>query len=149
MTQDTDYFYLLRRLSPTQWNHELNEPNDLAFRLRPVDKGGLSVYLEGVQTPRSVLQLMIDSQKTKAVKSPERVEKWFELNGSSVEVLVNNFWRVARVPKSAFPSEQFTFTMPNLADGHLEILGTQEAFETYTDQILSQTLLCTLRECME
>jgi hypothetical protein len=139
--------FVLRRLKAEQWEETEVLPG--AFALRR-NESGLSVFAEDKQTPHTLLQALLNSQHKKYRKNPEKLNEWLQDNGATVEELVNNGWRVARVPLSAFPSDVFTFTTPKPdGDGHHEIIGTADDFDTYSVEIADKAILCTSEECLE
>lgn len=139
--------FVLRRLTPKQWDRRVQEVLETAFTLR-FDETGLSIYDENIQSPRTILQKVLDEQQERYKDDPQGLANWHNSNGSTVEEMIKKNWRVARVPMSAFPPDTFSLT-PQEPDGHQEIVGTAEDFQTYGVEIAGKATLCTPEECLE
>ena len=139
--------FLLRRLNPKQWDRKENKVLPAAFVLRDGEPG-LSLFAEGRQTPRSLLQKLLNEQREKFHDQPQKLQNWLQSNGTTVEEMVSKNWRVARVSRTAFPPSTFSSTQQE-ENGHLEMRGTSEDFEKYSSHIARQARLCSPKECTQ
>lgn len=91
----------------------------------------LSVFATDRQTPWGVLQHCIDDfeRKLTSPDEPERQKAADQLarHGDTVEKMVQNGWRVLRLPVSAFTSRGFTLTEPE-EDGHQNVAGEYKEY---------------------
>ena len=105
-----------RRVTADQWEETPAGPVALAFAV--VDaRQALSLYLADSQTPRSVLQLAVDSALRR------RNDRFLEKHGRTVEELVQNGWRVVSLPLGALLAADLTPGPSIGRDGHIELLG--------------------------
>ncbi len=68
----------------------------------------------------------------------------------TVEDMYRQGWRVVEFPLSLIPADVFQLDPPHgEADGHLNIIGNNEAFETYTDKWAEGARILTEVECLQ
>ena len=108
------------------------------------------MYRADMRSPRSLLQALVDQQKTVAESSDEqervRAERMLKQYGATPEEVVASGWRVARIPLNAF--QDLTLTGPDL-DGHVDITGPYEAFATASEEWIRRAIVLTEQVCLE
>ena len=116
-------------------------PQDTAFHLRE-GEAGLSVFDAGLATPRSVLEDQLNIWRgiaedvTKSEKDHRWANKKLEQCGSSVEVLLSQGWGVAEVTEALFVRCGLQPSVEIDPSGHLEIIGTEGAFQEQSLEII-------------
>jgi len=130
--------WVYRAVSPEAIDPISGDLNPLIFVLR-ANESELSVYAASVQTPRGVLQRIIDQlyeiYSAKPEPEQERYLAWMERKGTTVERRIELGWRVVRLLLSAFIERGFIIgdTAP---DGHIGIYGTREQFESHARRFM-------------
>ncbi|GEM_PF-2729558 len=103
---------------------------------------GLSVFDADIATPRAVLedQLNIWTVIAQDPNKPEKDHRWankkLEQCDSSVEGMLAQGWGVAEVTEGLFRRCNVEPAVEIDPNGHLEILGTKEAFEEQSLEII-------------
>lgn len=141
---------IYRRITPTSWESGKGSLKTNVFRLRQQERS-LSVYRADKQTPRGVLQICINDQERKLHSGDEneraRAENFFRLYGTTVESLVENGWRVARLPLSTLADKGFTIDEPD-ENGHQNVSGAREEFERYSKELGGCADLLSAEQCL-
>ena len=143
-------YFIYRRLPPSHWDPKTARLETAAFRLRS-NEVTLSVYHADRQTPRGVLQECLDEQRRKLQSEDETVrvkaKAFFEAYGDTVESLVENRWRVARLPVSALVQRGFRLDEPD-ERGHQDVHGTQERFRECSRELRAAATVLSPEECL-
>jgi len=138
-----------RLVSRFSRNPSTGLPKKNLFRRRPNEEG-LSVYRTDMQTPRGALQCCIDAQKRKLESGePELVakaERFLREDGSTVGELLEHGWGVVKIALTEFTDRGFKPSDPE-PDGHVNIFGTETAFETYSKELVDLAQLLPEDEC--
>src|SRR5206468_12293511 len=115
-----DAAWVLRAVSPEAQDTGTGAVTHAAFLLR-TSEDNLSVYSSTIQTPRYVLQKIIDGRhailQAKTGEDRRRYQRWIERRGSTVEQLIELGWKVVKLPLSAFPQDEFEIGAVE-PDGH-------------------------------
>jgi hypothetical protein len=98
----------------------------------------LSVFRADLQTPRGVLQTLIDAQTERSRSEDPAVRdgarEWLARFGSAVEDVVANGWSVSRVALDEFERPGLTAGPPD-SRGHVDVAGEHEAFRAAAREI--------------
>jgi hypothetical protein len=101
--------------------------------------------------PRGVLQHCLDEQERKLQSEDEAVrakaEAFFQVYGRTVESLVSNRWRVARLPASALTERGFRLEEPD-DRGHQDVHGSQERFRECSRELRAMAAVLSQEECL-
>ena len=144
-----------RRIIGKHWSRQSRKIDPAAFLpQRPGES--LSVFNAAiVSSPRYVLQAHINTTLEMLNRDDVDEEKKERIrrrlaNGdlASAENLYRNNWRIARLPLSAFPPELFRVEPPE-PDGHQNIIGEYEDFQTYSLQWVSIAEMLTEQETLQ
>ena len=134
---------LLRRLREDQWNPATGAPKRNGFRRRKTETS-LSVFDASLCSPRFVLQLAINDALQKCQSSEETLrekgQQFLSKYGNTPERLIENGWRVAQIPASAFISRGFEVSAAD-ETGHCDVTGEEELFETRAVELAQEALL--------
>jgi hypothetical protein len=146
-----------RRITDKQWQDADRQAiQDTAFHLK-ADENGLSVFDADLATPRAALENQLDIWRGIAADAGrlEKDRKWagrkLEQCGDSVEGLVAAGFGIAEVTETLFRRYGFVPSLEIEANGHLEILGTKEAFEEQSLEIIDDPdcRILSPEECLE
>jgi hypothetical protein len=142
--------FVYRRLHPFHWDSRRNRLETSAFRLRS-NEATLSVYHADRQTPRGVLQICLDEEERKLHSTDEtvraRAQAFFAEHGRTVESLVANGWRVARLPVASFLQRGFRVSEPDPI-GHQDVFGVQERFRETSRELRDLAEILSVEECL-
>ena len=142
--------FIYRRLPPSHWDPKTGRIETAAFRLR-ANETTLSVYHASRQTPRGVLHDCLDEQERKLQSEAEAVrakaKAFFQAYGRTVESLVSNRWRVARLPASALTERGFRLDEPD-DRGHQDVHGSQERFRECSRELRAMAAVLSQEECL-
>lgn len=135
--QEKRRFY--RRVRNDQWQQEDQQTlKDTVFYIKGSELG-LSVFDAAFAVPRTVLEHLLqewDQIAARSEKDQRWVAKQWEKHGKSVEALVASGWGVTVVTEDLFVRCGFQPSSQIDPNGHLEILGTKEAFEEQSLEII-------------
>ena len=112
----------------------------------------LSVYRADLATPREVLQKQIDVWQQQLSSDVDELREKATKNlveqGSTVEELVQNRWRVARIPISELTARGYIFDSVVVQGdrGHLNIEGD---YDLYRNELSSLAHLVSVEGCLE
>ena len=118
-----------RRVHPSQLDARTGKPKPQVFALRERENS-LSVFDASCTTPREVLQAFIhdtttrlnSDDETERAKAQRTLRKF-----PTVEVMVEQNWRVIQIPAAEIQTRGFEFTATE-ANGHLEFRGERQRF---------------------
>ena len=141
-----DAQHVYRRIHPYHWDSRKNRLKRGAF----VPRSGtqLSVFRADLQTPRGLLQHCLNDWQQKLRSPDERAQQAAGENlrkyGDTVEKLVENGWRIAVLPVTAFTDRGFQLDGPE-PDGHQNVTGD---YGLYSRDLVSIAEVLSNEECL-
>jgi len=137
-----------RRIGYDQWQDKAQRTIiGRVFEIK-VGESGLSVFDADKARPRVVLEDLLNQWREVAEDAslPLDKQKWarrkLEQSSHSVEGLLTIGWGVAEVTEALFRRCGFEPSAKIDPNGHLEILGTKEAFEEQSLEIIDNEAEC-------
>jgi hypothetical protein len=101
-----------------------------------------------MQTPRGLLQHCLDDWREKLTSEVESARQsaaeYLQRYGQTVEELVHNGWRIARLPVSALTERGFTLDGPE-PDGHQNVEGD---YALHSGELVRIAEILTEQECL-
>jgi hypothetical protein len=138
--------YVYRRIHPCNWDSRNNRLKRGAFIPRAGTQ--LSVFRADLQTPRGLLQHCIDDWQQKLATGDESTRQSGAENlqryGATVEELLRNGCRIARLPVAAFTTRGFTLDGPE-PNGHQNVAGE---YALYSGELIGVAEILTEQECL-